>query len=106
MDFKRGGQVIQRIRKKRRLTQGQLAKMVEIEPNSISRFERGDLLPALPTLIDICNALEIGVDAVLASYISVDAPIRWEPLAKRLERMSQGKQRKIQTILDCVIETL
>ncbi len=106
VDFKRGGQVIQQTREKRKMTQKQLSEKIAIESNSISRIERGDLMPALPTLIDICNALEIGIDAVLAAYISVDTPIRWEPLAKRLERMSLGKQSKIQTILTCLIETL
>ena len=106
MEFKQGGQVIQRIRKERGMTQEQLAEKVGIDPNSISRIERGRLIPALPTLIDICNALEIGADAVLAAYISVDTPIRWTPLAKKLETIELEKQHKIETILDCLIETI
>ena len=106
MDFRQGGQVIQRIRKDRGMTQEQLAEQVGIDPNSISRIERGRLIPALPTLIDICNALEIGADAVLATYIAVDTPIRWTPLAKKLEAVELEKQHKIETILDCLIETI
>ena len=106
MDFKQGGQVIQRIRKERGMTQEQLAERVGVDPNSISRIERGRLIPALPTLIDICNALEIGADAVLAAYISVDTPIRWTPLAKKLETVELEKQHKIGAILDCLIETI
>lgn len=106
MDFKQGGQVIQRVRKKCGLTQEQLAEKTGIEPNSISRIERGALTPALPTLIDICNALEIGVDLVLAAYILVDTPIRWYPLAKKFEGMELEKQRKIETILECIMATI
>ena len=58
MDFKQGGQAIQRIRKERGMTQEQLAEITNVASNSISRIERGLLMPALPTLIDICNALE------------------------------------------------
>ena len=106
MDFKYGGQVIQRIRKERSMTQEQLAEKVGIDPNSISRIERGRLIPALPTLIDICNALEIGSDAVLAAYIATDTPIRWTPLAKKLDAVDLEKQHKIEAILDCLIETI
>ena len=106
MDFKQGGQVIQRTRKERGMTQEQLAEMVGIDPNSISIIERGRLIPALPTLIDICNALEIGADAVLAADITVNTPIRWTPLAKKLETIELEKQHKIETILDCLIETI
>ena len=106
MEFKQGGQVIQRIRKERGMTQEQLAEKVGIDSNSISRIERGRLIPALPTLIDICNALKIGADAVLAAYIAVDTPIRWTPLAEKLESVELEKQHKIETILDCLIETI
>ena len=106
MDFRQGGQVIQRIRKDRGMTQEQLAEKVGVDPNSISRIERGRLIPALPTLIDICNALEIGADLVLAAYIVVDTPIRWTPLAKKLEAVELEKQHKIETILDCLIEII
>lgn len=106
MDFKQGGQVIQRIRKERGMTQEQLAEKAGISSNSISRIERGQLVPALPTLIEICNALVIGSDAVLAAYILADTPIRWTPLARKLAGMELEKQKKIETLLDCMIETI
>lgn len=106
MDFRYGGRVIQCIRKERGMTQEQLAEKVGIDPNSISRIERGRLIPALPTLIDICNALESGADSILAAYIAVDTPIRWTPLARKLEAVELEKQHKIETILDCLIGTI
>ena len=106
MDFKQGGRVIQCIRKERGLTQEQLAEKTDVAANSISRIERGLLIPALSTLIDICNALEIGADSILAAYISADTPIRWTPFAERFAGMDLEKQRKIETILDCMIETI
>lgn len=106
MDFKQGGQVIQRIRKKRGMTQEQLAEKTDVSSNSISRIERGQLVPALSTLIAICNALGMGADAVLAAYISADTPIRWTPLAEKLAGMELEKQHKIETILDCIMENI
>ena len=106
MDFKQGGQAIQRIRKERGMTQEQLAELTDVASNSISRIERGLLMPALPTLIDICNALGTGADSILAAYIAVDTPIRWTPLAEKLGELELDTQHKIETILDCLIETI
>ena len=63
-------------------------------------------MSALPTLIDICNALGTGADSILAAYIAVDTPIRWTPLAERLGGVDLEKQHKIETIFDCLIETI
>ena len=106
MDFKQGGQAIQRIRKERGMTQEQLGEKVGVDPNSISRIERGRLIPALPTLIDICNALGTGADSILAAYIAADTPIRWTPLAEKLGGLDLETQHKIEAILDCLIETI
>lgn len=106
MDFKRGGQAIQRIRKERGMTQEDLADKSGITSNTVSRIERGLLIPALPTLIDICNALGTGADSILAAYITADTPIRWSPLTQKLDGLDADKQDKIETVLDCLIETI
>lgn len=106
MDFKQGGSAIKRIRKQRGLTQEQLAEQIPIASNSISRMERGLLVPSLPTLIDICNVLGTGSDSILAAYIAADTPIRWTPLAEKLDGLDLEKQHKIETILNCLTETI
>ena len=106
MDFKRGGEAIRRIRKECRITQEELAEKVGLTSNTVSRIERGLLVPALPTLIALCNALNTGADSVLAAYITADTPIRWSQLAEKLNGLDAEKQDKIETILDCLLETL
>lgn len=106
MDFKKGGQAIQRIRKERGLTQEQLADKAAITSNTVSRLERGLIVPALPTLVDICNALDVGADTILAAYVAADTPIRWTPIAQRLGALAPEKQDKIETLLDCMIKTI
>ena len=74
--------------------------------NLTLRIERRLLMLALPTLIDICNALGPGADSILAAYIATDTPIRWTPLAEKLGGLDLEKQHKIEAILDCLIETI
>lgn len=88
------------------MTQEQLAELTGVASNSISRIERGLLIPALPTLIDICNALGTGADSILAAYVTADTSIRWTPLAEKLGGLDLEKQHKIEAILDCLIETI
>ena len=106
MDFRKGGQTIRRLRKTHGLTQEQLAELTETAPNSISRIERGLLTPSLPTLIKICNVLETTADTILAAYITADTDLRWSDLAQRMEGIDLEKQSKIESILNCLIETL
>ena len=106
MDFKQGGQVIQRLRMQQNMTQEHLAELTDTASNSISRIERGLLTPSLPTLIKICNALGTTADTILAAYISADADLRWSELAQQMEGIKLEKQGKIQTILKCLIDTL
>lgn len=106
MDFKRGGQAIQRIRKERGLTQEQLAEQADITSNTVSRIERGLLIPSVPTLVALCNALETGADSILAAYVKRNTAVRWSPLAERLQNLDAEKQDKMETILTCILETL
>ena len=38
--------------------------------------------------------------------IAADTPIRWAPLAEKLGRLDLETQHKIETILDCLVETI
>ena len=64
------------------------------------------MVPVEHTTIDICNALGTGADSILAAYIAADTPIRCTPLAEKLGGLDLEAQHKIETILDCLIETI
>lgn len=51
-----GGQIA-RLRKERELTQGQLAELVDVSTETISRLERGVSIPSLKTLDKISESL-------------------------------------------------
>jgi transcriptional regulator with XRE-family HTH domain len=47
------------------LTQAQLAELLDVEPDTVSRMERGLLTPSLERLLDYANVLNISISALL-----------------------------------------
>jgi len=64
------GKKIAAYRKKRGMTQAQLAEVVSVDNETISRFERGTALPSLLRLFKITQALDIGVGDLLVEASS------------------------------------
>lgn len=47
------------------LTQKELAKMVGINPSTISKYLRLDKFPAIDTFANICEVLDVSADEIL-----------------------------------------
>lgn len=60
------GKNIARQRKKQGLTQAKLAEKISLEPESVSRFERGATLPSLQTLELLAEVLDSTIADLLA----------------------------------------
>ena len=65
------GNRLKRYRIKKHLTQEALAEMINTASSSISHLENGTHSPSLNTLINLCAALNIGVDDLLADSLPV-----------------------------------
>lgn len=63
----RMGRAIAVRRQQRQLTQAELAEIIEVEQETISRFERGATLPPLGRLADIADALSCPLEDLLRS---------------------------------------
>ena len=63
------GQRLRAIRKERGYTQEQLAEMAGISPQHCSGIETGAAKVSLPTLIELCRALDTTADHVLSNDI-------------------------------------
>ncbi len=66
------GEYIKQARKQRRITQEDLAEMVGLSPNHISKIECGGASIKVDTLFRIFHALGMSVDRFLALYIAGD----------------------------------
>lgn len=60
------GEGIRRARQERGWTQAALAEQAGLSPNYIARLERGELGPSLFVANQICLALQIEIDALVA----------------------------------------
>lgn len=67
------GRRIQLWRKRRSLTQEQLALLIEREPAYLSRIEHGNQKPSLDTLLRVCQALNIDINNLLTDSPKVQS---------------------------------
>ncbi len=82
MDF---GDNMMLLRKKKKLSQAALGKMISTSGDVVGRYERGDIKPSIDVVVKIADALEVSIDYLIGkSKLELDK----EALA-RLERISK-----------------
>ena len=96
---KRLGKNIAAQRKSQGMTQSDLAEAVSLEPESISRFERGATLPSLTTLHHLSSCLKTTVADLLAECPGCAYP-EDKRLAKLLSGLAPEDRREMITILE------
>lgn len=69
MNQKKIGKFISTCRKKKKLTQEQLAEYLGITDRTISKWERGINLPDTSIMLELCNILDINVNELLTGEI-------------------------------------
>lgn len=66
-DFEKLGQGIRYFRLHEGLSQEKLAEMIDVVPRHLSRIENGSAQPGIKTVVNICNALNVGINDLLES---------------------------------------
>lgn len=69
MDYKDLGKRLKAERKKKNITQEQLAEMVDCSSAHISHIETGNTIPSVEMLVTIINKLGISSDAILCDSV-------------------------------------
>ena len=59
------GRRVAELRRRAGITQAQFAERLDVATETVSRFERGIVLPSLGTLASIASALEVPMDSLL-----------------------------------------
>lgn len=66
LDFERIGKKIRETRRSKELTQEYIANMADVNTSHISNIENNRVKISLSTLVQVCNALGVTVDYILA----------------------------------------
>lgn len=94
------GQNIMRWRKALGLTQDQLALRLEVEPETISRFERGVTLPSLTTLAGLAKVLR----TTMAQLLEEKSPPQLKGVDKLAARLEPLSERDRAFVLDVMAQ--
>ena len=65
---------IKKIRKAQKMTQDKLSELAEISPQHLSQIESAKTKLSLPTLVSICNALDVTTDKILCDVLTAENP--------------------------------
>ena len=96
---KRLGKNIASQRKSLGMTQSGLAESISLEPESISRFERGATLPSLTTLLQVSATLKTTVADLLSEYPGNAYPEE-KRIAKLLNGLGPVEKREIVLVIE------
>ena len=92
MDHIKVGQFIAECRKKKDLTQAQLAEKLNITDRAISKWENGKAMPDSALMLDLCDILGINVNELLCGEVS-DQEQRNEQLEELIFQMAKNEER-------------
>ena len=103
VDYADMGKRIKMIRRKKRLSQKELGKMVNISPSYFGNIERGLRVPSIDTLVAIANALEVGTDFLLGESLTAVQSISKDEL-KKLTRFLRDRVAELEYDSDAADE--
>ncbi len=98
------GKRIQQCRKKRKITQAQLAERVGISTNYLSSLERGIYNIKLELLVAILNELDCSADEVFCDVVKKASSVKATKLSAKLEKLTVEEQYRIYEVVETLIK--
>ena len=105
MNQKAVGRRIKTARERKKLTQEQLAEMVNLSPMHVSVIERGVKLPKLETLINIANILDVSADELLQDVVNNQTRLCATEASDLIIQLPREDQRRVLAALRSFVET-
>lgn len=102
MDF---SEKILSLRKSRGLTQEQLAEKLNVSRQSVSKWESGQAIPELETIVALCRVFDITTDYLLKPSEMDELSIKTEMLEKQQQQLLIREQR-YKRIFTCIVYSL
>lgn len=99
IDYETLGKNIYFYRKKKKLTQEELAEQADLSVGFISQLERGITRPSIDTLSDICDFLECNIGEILGY-----SKQNFSPLSLEYMELFQSLPQKEQYLFFCMLK--
>ena len=104
MDLSPIGSRIKAAREKKKITQEELAALLDMSTTHISVIERGVKPPKLETFVRIANVLGVSSDYLLMDIIDNPADVVAGELSELISKLSQKEKEKALTIIRVMSE--
>ena len=88
LDSKRMGSFLQTERRRMGMTQSELAEKLNVSPQAVSNWERGETVPEVSLLLDLAASLHCSVDAILSGGVGCGGFRRHITVAQMQEALS------------------
>ena len=98
------GKYIREYRVAKGMTQEALAEYADISPSYVSMIERAEKTPALETLIEIANALEVSTDMLLCEMLKCELTIKRNVMLDNISELPKREQERIFSVVNTMIE--
>ena len=106
MNQKAVGQRIAQMRRKRGITQEQLAEAVGLSPTHISVIERGVKPTKVNNFVAIANVLQVSADELLLDVLDCTAKVEATELYHEIEGLPSEKQNLILKLVRVLVSEL
>lgn len=100
------GDRIREIRKKRGMTQEQLAEKIDVTLEYVSQIERGLKMPSMQVFVKLVEVLDVSADYLLRDSVSTRNLYGDKQLGARLERLTPKQRVALEALIDTYIEYL
>jgi transcriptional regulator with XRE-family HTH domain len=88
-DYKALGENIKRLRVRRKMTQAQLAEAIAKSDSLIEQIENARGIPSLETVIDIANALDVGLDRLVCESLDSKSDFFIQEVIRRTKHLGR-----------------
>lgn len=99
------GENLKSLRKNADLTQDEIAEMLGVSPQSVSKWERGDTYPDITLLPSIANIFKISVDALIGMDRICNTEARNAIFKEEHSLLQQGNHRAASEVLEGALKT-
>ena len=103
IDYDALGKRIANLRKKRRLTQEQMAEKTELSTNYISHIENSHSIPSLETLMKLCEVLNVTPDELLLGTRQDMENYLLSDIQQKILRCSPRQRRLVDRLTDLLL---